>query len=630
MAIKTIETRAIISAQDKTGSTFSAVSQKMRGLEQTATSASRRMDSLARGMSAVGAATAARARLHDAIARGMGGGAVATGAAVAATASAGARARAAGIAIRDRASEFAGYALPGVAGSMLGMGGAAVGGLAVGGAATYGLRQAVTFDKAMADVKKKVNLDPGATWDDVEGMINRTARETGKSREEMAALAAAAGQAGVAYKDLGEFMRLAAKAASAWDMDAKEAAQNLANIKTQTGWANRELEQFADKVNALGDSTASGERDVLGMFKRSSAAAKASGLPLDTTLAFTTALNSAGMAEEVAARFTAAFSSKLRTATHGTKQAKEALKEIGLTPKGVEDGMRKDATRTILDVLGRIDGAKDKASVSTRLFGNEWWDEAARAGQVVPEVRKNLSLLSGKSWEGSLSKNLATDLATTSKHLERFGALTSEVGDRLTRWALPGINAQLERTLKAFDVADKTGFLAGPDGKPIDRVADKTPVPFGEANRALFLRGQRPGDAFAISGERPRQIPQWQTWLSATAGAATSAIADSPANVWGNWKKLSAMADRLEADKLPGAVKAERLFGSGAARSGILNFGAGGPVAPMAAPVAKLEGTAAIDIKVEVAPTTDFLVKVAQQLQASGALRSDVGVSMPQ
>lgn len=53
MTLKTIETRAIISAQDKTGATFAQVAQKLRGLEATAMQASRRVDSMARGMSDV-------------------------------------------------------------------------------------------------------------------------------------------------------------------------------------------------------------------------------------------------------------------------------------------------------------------------------------------------------------------------------------------------------------------------------------------------------------------------------------------------------------------------------------------------------------------------------------------------
>lgn len=654
MAAKIIETQIKLTGKDQTGPAFDLIAEKMKRLEQTATAVNRRMDSVARGMSRT--TWASQAAFQASIVERMSGSAAATAAAAAARVGAAQRMGAAAAStirsIRSSAGEFASYAMPGVAGSMLGMGGAALSGLAAGGAAAYGLKQAISFDKAMADVKKKINLDEGASWADVEEMINKTSRDVGMKREDMASLAAAAGQAGIAYKDLAGFMTLAAKSASAWDVGAKEAAQNLANIKTQTGWTNKELEVFADKVNALGDSTASAERDVLGMFKRSSAAAKAAGIPLDTTMAITTALNSAGMQEEVASRFTSAFASTLRTATHGTKKAKEALSEIGLTPRGVEAGMKKDATKTVLDVLDRIGKSKDQASVAVRLFGKEWWDEAARAGQVIPEIKKNLQLLAGKSWEGSLSKNLATDLATTSKHLERFGALTSEIGDRLTRWALPSINEQLDRTIKAFDTAKKTGFLAGPDGKPIDRISDKAPVPFGAANRAAFLDfGTHP----AIPKGSLGAFNAYQNAFGAEEAATGlgGRIASGLDRFWGLSPQDSYSTSR---SRMTGAWDALKV---GGARSGALtmpltgaydraaygnswdgsavtapNWSAGsgayarvgGAQSPVGIPVAKLEGNARIENIVSVEPSDWFKVMVTQALSASGSLRGGDGL----
>jgi hypothetical protein len=67
VALKTIETRAVISAQDKTGTTFAQVAQKLKGMEAAAAHVSRRMDSVARGMSAVGVAQ----QRHADIARRM-------------------------------------------------------------------------------------------------------------------------------------------------------------------------------------------------------------------------------------------------------------------------------------------------------------------------------------------------------------------------------------------------------------------------------------------------------------------------------------------------------------------------------------------------------------------------------
>lgn len=381
-------------------------------------------------------------------------------------------------ALKEGFSEAASHVSPG-AGYLVGAGGAVAVGAAVGGtvatvgaAMAYGTKQAIDFEKAMADVKKKVTLDQGESWLDVERAINKVSREMGMARTDTAALTAMAGQAGIAYKDLGAFMRLAAKAATGWDVAPKEASERLAKIKAQTQWTIPQLEEFADKVNALGDSSASAEKDIVEMFQRAAGAAKAASVPLDTSLAVTTALNSIGMQEEVAARFWNAFSSKMRTAAsggRGAKQAAEGYKMLGLTLKQVEQGMKTDATKTILDVLERLEKSSEKASAAVKIFGQEWWDEAARSGQALPEIRKNLEMLASGSWKGSLDQNLKVDLDTTANRLNRLKALVSEIGDGLMRWSLKPIGdasekwqAAAERWERAAE-ADRILSKAGKD-----------------------------------------------------------------------------------------------------------------------------------------------------------------------
>jgi len=370
------------------------------------------------------------------------------------------------------------------------------GAVAASGFAGYGVREAISFEKAMADVKKKVNLDPGADWRDVEGMINRTSREIGIAREDMAGLAAQAGQSGIEYKNLADFMQLTAKASAAWDMAPKEAAQRLAEIKAQTQWSIPQLEAYADKVNALGDNSAAAEKDIVAMFQRAGASAKAAGVPFDTTLAVLTALKSTGMDDATSARFFNAMSSKLLTssqAPRGAKAAAEAFKELGLSVKDVEKGMRSDGAKTMLDVLDRLDRAPDKAAIGVKLFGQQWWDEATRAGQALPEIRKNLELLKSGKWQGSLGKNLAVDLDTTARHLERMKAAVSEIGDDMMRWALPPISKQLDEFMGAYrrwkDGPDKPIMLSPTDAEAkarLDRA--RAGRPYGESGDAYERR----------------------------------------------------------------------------------------------------------------------------------------------
>ena len=387
------------------------------------------------------------------------------------------------------------------------MAGAGVGGTIarVGAAMAYGTKQAIDFEKAMANVRKKVNVPAGGSIASVEEMINRTAVDIGMSRTDMAELAAAAGQAGIAYDDLSSFMRLAAQTSSSWDISAKDAALQLARVKASTEWTIPQLRDYADKVNALGDSSASAEKDIAEMFMRSAAAAKSANVPLDTTLAVTTALNSIGIVPETASRFFNSFSSKmLVSGSRGAKDAAEGFSMLGLSLQKVQKGMKKDATGTIIDFLDRLEKSPNKAEIANKVLGGEWWDEGSRAGQGLTEIRKNLEAIRSGSWKGSLQQAQQIDLSTTAKQLERTKAMVSEIGDGLMRWSLPPINAQLQKMIDAYRSLKTIGFLPGADGKPIDRVADKTPVPFSSCARATLLRSLPSGESGAAYESRLR------------------------------------------------------------------------------------------------------------------------------
>lgn len=323
--------------------------------------------------------------------------------------------------------------------------------------------QSVSFEKAMADVIKKVDLPEGQTQADLEKMITGSAIKFGRSREQIAGLAAELGAAGVGYTDLGRAIAQATRASVAWDMTPSETGESLAKIRTQHQMSLDQLDEFIDKVNALADTSASKERDIVEMFQRAAAGAKVADVDRDPSLAFLTAMNAGGMQPEIAARGFGAMVSKLRTAkSSGGKKMAEGLKMLGLTPGQVEKGMKTDSLKTLIDLMGRFEKSSDKAAVAVKMFGEGWWDEFSRMVQSAPEIAKNLRLLKDTSkWKGSSDKTLAIELETTDNHLKRLAALATDVGDRLGRWALPPINAAIEQLIAGMDALDK-------------RAADKT------------------------------------------------------------------------------------------------------------------------------------------------------------
>ena len=354
--------------------------------------------------------------------------------------------------------------------------------------------EAISFEKAWSEVVKKVNDAPNPkAMDDLQTSIRRTAIELGVGRERMAALTAEAGASGIAFRDLERFTRLAAKGAVGWDMAPEEASGKLANIKSGTGMTLGELEVLGDKINALGDNSAARERDIVEMFNRAGAAAKAAGVDFDTSLAFLTGIRSTGMQEDVAARFWTSFTGKLATAGAGGRGAKDlaaGLKILGLTTKQVADGMRRDAGGTILDLFDRLTKAGEPAKAALKVVGGEWWDEAMRAAAAAAEIRKARGILADPGqYRGSLAGNMNVTLATTAKHLEQLSGLAKEVGDRMGAWALPGINESVQKLIGLYDDLNarfrvhEAGQTDADKADPMARAAQALGA--GTANRVL-------------------------------------------------------------------------------------------------------------------------------------------------
>lgn len=335
--------------------------------------------------------------------------------------------------------------------------------------------QSVAFEKAMAAVQIKLDgMDDPKAFAKMAKLVSSAAIEYGRAREEVAALVAEGGASGISAGDMPEFIRLVLSAATAWDQTADKAANALAKIKAQTGATMSDLRDFGDMVNALSDAGSAKEMDVVEMFKRAGAAAKASGVDQKTALAFLTAMNNVGIEPEVAARGFNAITGSLAQATEQGDKFKEGLKMLGLNAKKLEKDMKIDATKAMIDVFQRLEKSADKGKAAIKLFGKEWWDEALRAGQALPEVIKNLDIVRDpKRWKGSMDKSLNIQLATTANHLERLKALASEVGDRLGKWALPPINAAIERLIAGLDELDKRSAKSDADASAVDATADK-------------------------------------------------------------------------------------------------------------------------------------------------------------
>lgn len=358
---------------------------------------------------------------------------------------------------------------------------------------------AVNRDKAMAEIKKKVDLPDGKQWADLEKQIAQMSISYGRKFEDISAIVAEAGASNVEYNDLPRFTKLAAKAAIGWDMDMREAAQKLFEIRSARGSTIAELEELADIMNDQEDNSAAKARDIVEMFQRAGEAGEISGVNAKAAISFLTAVRSGGMQPEIAARMFGAFVGGLRTIEDGTEKAQDAIKALGMDPKKVEKGMATDSVSTIVDLFDKLGKHKDQAKIARNLFGKEWWDDILRAKKVMPEFIRLLDRTRDpKTYSGSLEKALNVDLATTATHLAQLKELSKEVGNRLGAWALPPINDAIKRYIAAFDemdrrIADKKRLaeVKATDEATADKLATGQPLTAEERERMAIDAGYR-------------------------------------------------------------------------------------------------------------------------------------------
>jgi TP901 family phage tail tape measure protein len=272
------------------------------------------------------------------------------------------------------------------------------------------------------------------------------------------------GAAGVSMKDMEGFLTVASKAAVAFDMNSREIGKYFGQIKAQTQWSNAEMEVFVDKVNALADAGATSEASIVQMFQRASESGKAAGVKLDTSLAALSALNSVGMDESSASTMWGQFTAKL--ATMGKGKSGE-FKALGMDLAQFKKNFSKDSTSAIIDLLQHLQDFKgNKAEVLQSLFGKQWWDEVARAGNALPEILKNLNLINDPSkYKGGATNAFNLQMETTYAKMEQVKVLSEQVASALLGWTLDPIKAGLQGVLDAAKAIEKVINLFKGQGK---------------------------------------------------------------------------------------------------------------------------------------------------------------------
>ncbi|WP_309628725.1 phage tail tape measure protein [Brevundimonas sp.] len=257
--------------------------------------------------------------------------------------------------------------------------------LALGVALGAPIRAAMSFESAMADVRKVVEFDKPEQFEEMARDLRAMSRQVPISAEGLASMAAAAGQAGIARDQILEFVRSAAMVGTAFDISADAAGDALAHLRTGLSLTTPQAVSLADAINELSNKQASAAPDILEVVTRVGAQAKQFGLAGEQVAAYASAMLSTGQAPEVVATSIRNMGKALTRGEAATKRQSEAFGILGLDATDVARRMQTDAVGTIEEVIARLGRlpAYMQAAVSTDLFG----DEARALGPLLTNQR---------------------------------------------------------------------------------------------------------------------------------------------------------------------------------------------------------------------------------------------------
>jgi len=321
------------------------------------------------------------------------------------------------------------------------------------------LRPTIELEEALADLRKVTGVDDSGLKG-FEQAVKRVSAATGRAQSEVAATMAAAAQAGVGNDDLEAYSEMVLQTAVAWDVAGDAAGEALAKMQTAMGWTVDQTKIFGDQINTLADTTASSAPDLLEFARRTLAFGKAAGLSAKETLAFGSAMISAGTTPDVAATSFLNFTRALTKGKSATKAQRAALEELNIDAEQLAKNMQKDAFGAGLDVLERIQKAPahERVSLMNRIFG----EEARGLGPILNDLellRKNYEAIRDDAkTAGSVQREFAVRSKTTQNAVNRLSNAIEGIAIALGQALTPALADAAE----AFaPIATKIADLVG-------------------------------------------------------------------------------------------------------------------------------------------------------------------------
>jgi TP901 family phage tail tape measure protein len=335
--------------------------------------------------------------------------------------------------------------------------------VALGGIATLLAtgNAAVAWESQWAGVTKTVD-GTTAQMAELEDGLRDLATSLPATHEEIAGVAEAAGQLGVAREDVVDFTKTMVDLGETTNLTAEDAATSIAQISNVLGTTGEEVDNFGAALVALGNDGASTEKQILDMAQRIAGAGAQIGLAESDILAVANAAASMGIeAEAGGSAISRVFTDMAKATAQGSEKLDVFARVAGVSASEFAAAFEADPARAFASFTEGLNGINqaggDVFTVLDELKLSDVRVSQALLGMAASGDLLTESLdLGAKAWE--------ENTALTAEAEKRYATTASRVQVSWNEIKDAGIEAGAALLPVVSNVADVVGSMASAFG----------------------------------------------------------------------------------------------------------------------------------------------------------------------
>lgn len=373
-----------------------------------------------------------------------------------------------GNAAQSAAERFAGVA-SGIGGLFVALGGYKILNT-VKDAFSGAAKAAIEFESAITGVYKTVD-GTNEQLDKISDEIKTMSLEIPSTTTEIAGVAEAAGQLGIATNDITGFTEVMIDLGESTNLASEEAASSLAKFANVTGMSASNYENLGSSIVALGNNFATTEADIVAMATRMASAGTLAGLTESDILGLATAVSSVGIEAEAGGTAVSKLLTSIQTAVEtGNGSLEDFASVAGMSVEEFSDLFENRAVEAVTAFISGLNDV-ERNGKSAAVILDEMDIKEVRLSNTIKSLANNSDGMAeavstaGEAWfeNTALTNETEKRYQTLESRLQMTKNATNNlkiaVGNALTP-ALGGLSDAAKNVLGDLtDFAEKNSAL---------------------------------------------------------------------------------------------------------------------------------------------------------------------------